>query len=59
MIHFLTIRIGRIATALAILAITAATSFASTALPSSAVDVPIASKKSVETAVLAGAVSEA
>ncbi len=54
MIRFLTIGIGRIATALALLAITAPTSFAATALPNPAVDTPIANKKSVETAVLAG-----
>lgn len=54
MIHFMSIEIGRIATALAVLAITAATSFAATALPNPAVDMPIANKKRVETAVLAG-----
>lgn len=54
MIHFLVRGIGRIAAALALLAITAPTSFAATALPNPAVDTPIANKKGVETAVLAG-----
>lgn len=54
MIRFLTIGIGRIATALAVLAITAATSFAATALPNPAVDTLIANQKRVETAVLSG-----
>lgn len=51
--HFLTIGLARIATALAAMAVTA-TTFAAAALPSPAIDTPLASKPTTETAVLAG-----
>lgn len=54
MIRFMTIAMSRIATALAISSFTASVSFAASALPSPAVDTPVAPKKSVATAVLAG-----
>lgn len=54
MIRFLTDATGRIATALAVSALTASMSFAAAALPKPAVDMPPAARKSVETAVLAG-----
>ena len=52
MMRFMTIATGRIVTALA--AFTASVAFAASALPTPAVDTPVAPKKSVETAVLAG-----